>query len=157
MFGFGKKRAVAAERDRSAISRFKQGFNCAQAVISAYGGRFGADDKTLLSIASGFGGGMGCMGETCGAVTGAFMVIGMKQGTGNPLDRRAKKRTYALVREFAKRFKSRHDTTLCKELLGIDMSTPLGMRRFREQNPAMTVCPGFVESAIEILQQLLSR
>ena len=61
-----------------ALSRFAEGFNCSQAVFSSYAE--GIDEATALKIASGFGGGMGRMAETCGAVTGAMMVLGLKFG-----------------------------------------------------------------------------
>ena len=54
-------------------------FNCAQTVFSLFAPDLGIDEKTALKIASGFGGGMACA-ETCGAVTGAYMVIGLKHG-----------------------------------------------------------------------------
>ena len=67
----------------SALARFAQGYNCSQAVLSGYAGQFGLDEETAMKISSGFGGGMGRMADTCGAVTGAFMVLG-KYGQNSP-------------------------------------------------------------------------
>ena len=58
--------------------RFSQ-VNCAQTVFSLYAEDLGIDEETTLKIASGFGGGMK-RGATCGAITGAYMVIGLKFG-----------------------------------------------------------------------------
>ena len=63
-----------------ALSCFQEGFSCAQAVLSAYGPQYGLDRELALKVAGAFGGGMGHMGQVCGAVTGAFMVIGLKYG-----------------------------------------------------------------------------
>jgi C_GCAxxG_C_C family probable redox protein len=57
-----------------AVSCFKDGFSCSQAVLSAYGEQFGLDREMALKVSGAFGGGMGHLGETCGAVTGAFML-----------------------------------------------------------------------------------
>ncbi len=67
----------AMSRIENAVSRFAEGYNCSQAVLSAYAEQLGVDGETALKIAAGFGGGLGRMAETCGAVTGAFMVLGL--------------------------------------------------------------------------------
>jgi len=43
-----------------------------------YGGRSGLDRETALKVAGAFGAGMARTGGTCGSVTGALMVIGLK-------------------------------------------------------------------------------
>ena len=87
-----------------AVSCFKSGFSCSQAIFSTYGEQFGLDKHVALKISGTFGGGMAGMAETCGAVTGAFMVIGLKYGKIKPEDEESKRRAYALVKEFVKNF-----------------------------------------------------
>jgi C_GCAxxG_C_C family probable redox protein len=84
---------------------FAEGFNCAQSVFSPFCEDLGLDKKTALKISSGFGGGMAHMNETCGAVTGAFMALGLKYGRFIANDIDAKAKTNGLVHEFAKEFK----------------------------------------------------
>ena len=56
-----------------AVACFQEGFNCSQAVFLTYCEEFGLlDRKTALKIACGLGGGMGRLGGTCGAVSGAY-------------------------------------------------------------------------------------
>jgi C_GCAxxG_C_C family probable redox protein len=141
-------------RAETALSLFAKGFNCSQVVLSAYVEQFGLDGATAMKIASGFGGGMGRMGETCGAVTGAFMVLGLKFGGATP-DREAKERIHAKVREFAQYFKARNSSLSCKNLLGCDISTPKGHEAAREKGLFKTVCPKAVRDAIEILEEML--
>jgi C_GCAxxG_C_C family probable redox protein len=105
-----------------AVSCFKEGFNCAQALLSTYGSQFGLDQEMALKAAGAFGGGMGRMGETCGAVTGAFMIIGLRHGKIKSEDEQTKEKAYSLVREFVEKFKSRNGSVLCRELLGCDIS-----------------------------------
>jgi C_GCAxxG_C_C family probable redox protein len=138
----------------TAVSRFAEGFNCSQAVFSAYAEDLGLDEKAALKIAAGFGGGMGRMGETCGAVTGALLVLGLKYGGTTP-DRETKERVYERVREFAARFKARHGSLACRDLLGCDVGTAEGQEIARRQNMLTTACPQFVRSAAEILEELL--
>lgn len=142
-------------RVEQAVSCFKEGFSCSQALLSIYGVEFGLDHETALKVSGAFGGGMGRMGETCGAVTGAFMVIGLKYGNTRVDDRQAKEKTYSLVKEFVEKFKSRNGSIACRELLGCDISTPEGMEIAKEKNLFATLCPKLVSDAAEIIEQTL--
>ncbi len=141
-------------RIESALSRFAQGFNCSQAVLSAYAVQFELDEETAAKIASGFGGGMGRMADTCGAVTGAFMVLGLKYGQNSP-DREAKEAIYAQVKDFAGRFQARNGSLVCRDLLDCDISTAEGLQQAREAEMFSRTCPKFVRDACEILEEML--
>ena len=67
-------------RVERAVRRFAEGFNCSQAILSAYAEHFGLEEETAMKVAAGFGGGMGRLGRTCGAVTGAFMETRLTRG-----------------------------------------------------------------------------
>jgi len=138
-----------------AVECFHEGFSCSQAIASIYGLEYGMDRETLLKISSGFGAGMARLAESCGACTGAFMVLGLKYGRTRAEDNAAKEKTYALVQEFVKRFKSRRGSLLCRELLGADMSTAQGLKTALEKNLPHTVCPKLIRDAAEILEELL--
>jgi len=142
-------------RVERAVSCFKEGFSCSQAMLSSYGEQFGLNREIALKVSGAFGGGMARMGETCGAVTGAFMVIGLKYGNARVEDKQAKERAYSLVREFVDRFKSRNGSIVCRELLGYDISTPEGMKLVKEKKLTTTLCPKFVQDAAEIIEQIL--
>ena len=106
-------------------------------------------------LACAFGGGMGRMAKTCGAVTGAFMVIGLKYGQTQSNDKAAKEKTYALVREFADLFAKEHGSIECRELLACDINTPEGLKTANEKDLFKTICPKCVESAVKILEKIL--
>ena len=109
-----------------------------------------------LKIAQGFGGGMGRTARTCGAVTGAFMVLGLKYGNADINEKEAKERVYGLVREFTRRFESRNSSTVCRELLGCDISKPEGIKAARENGLFTSVCPKMVREAVEILSEMIN-
>ncbi len=140
-------------RVETALSRFAEGYNCCQAVLSAYAGQFGLDNETALKVAAGFGGGMGRMAETCGAVTGAFMVLGLEYGQASP-EREAKEAVYCRIGECARQFRARHGSLLCRELLECDISLPGGAQRARELELFSKACPQFVRGACEILEEM---
>ena len=138
-----------------AVSLFKNGFNCSQAMLATFGPLFNLDHETALKVSGAFGGGMGGLGETCGAVTGAFMVIGLKDGRINAEDLETEKRGYDLVRVFIDRFKSQHGSLICREILGCDISTPGGLKTAEEKELFTTLCPQLVQDSAEIIEQLL--
>lgn len=144
---------TSSDRLADAVSRFAEGFNCAQAVFSVYAEQIGLDYDTALKIAAGFGGGMGRMAATCGAVTGAFMALGLKYA-GVTTDRQTKEANYACIREFADRFKARNGSLVCRELLACDISTPEGLKRAMESGAFKNTCPKFVRDACEIMEEM---
>lgn len=138
-----------------AISLFKKGFRCSQAILSTYGIQFGLDQELALKLASPFGAGMGSLGNTCGAVTGAFMVLGLKYGNSKVGEMKKKEKAYEITKEFVERFKSRNGTIMCKDLLNCDISTFEGRNKAIEEKLFIEICPKFVRDSAEILEELL--
>ena len=140
-----------------AVALFQQGCSCSQAVLGVFAEELGLPRELAFKVAAGFGGGLGRLGGTCGVVSGAVMVLGLRHGGTVAGDRAAKEETYERVREFVRRFQARHGSSVCRELLGCDLSTPAGLQRAKEQKLTATLCPYFVASAVEILQGLEGR
>jgi len=145
--------SVKSEDVKQALACFKEGFNCTQAVLSAYGPQFGLDCESAVRIARAFGSGMG-MGETCGAVTGALMIIGLKHAGLKARSLFSKDRTEGIAREFVVRFKARNGTTVCRELLGCDVSSFGGLKKAKREKHFKKRCPKFVQDAAEILEEI---
>ena len=144
-----------SEKVKAAVACFREGFSCSQSILSTWSGEFGLERETALRVASAFGGGMASLGEVCGAVTGALVVIGLKHGQIQARDSQAKDRNYALVRDFAERFRSRNGSLLCRELLGCDLTTPEAREAARRKGLFAERCPRFVRDAAEILEDIL--
>jgi len=127
-------------------------FDCSQAILAAWCGDYGLEKETALKLSCGLAAGMARLGYTCGAVTGAYLVIGLVHGKSHPGDSAAKEKTFALVQEFDRRFREKHGSTNCTELLGIDLrdsDRELVGRQVREK------CHGYVRDAAEILEAIL--
>jgi C_GCAxxG_C_C family probable redox protein len=124
-------------------------------VLSSFGDEFELDRELALRVAGAFGGGMARMGESCGAVTGALMVIGLKYGKTKTGDDGAREKTYEMVGEFVKRFQSRHGSIVCKELLGHDLNNPEERAAVNEKGLFATLCPQLVRDAVQILEEIL--
>ena len=92
------------------------------------------------------------MAETCGAVTGAYMVLGLKTQTEGKSIQEIKDEAKAGVRKFNELFIARHGSLTCKKLLGVDISTPEGSAEANKKNLFNSVCKELVGSAAEILE-----
>jgi C_GCAxxG_C_C family probable redox protein len=144
------------DRVKTAQKSFKDGNSCSQAVFSAYAPNFGMDKELALKISSAFSGGMGSMGLTCGAVTGAFMVIGLKYGRVNPQDSSARDRTNARVQLFTELFRQRNNNKIsCNELIGCDWSDEKQIALLTEKGILKRVCSKCVKDAVEIIEEIL--
>ncbi len=127
--------------------------NCCQAVLGSIAPDHGLDEKTAIRLGTAFGGGMGRMGDVCGAVTGAFLALGMRYGDG-AAGAEAKEHVYRLVQSFVKEFRELHGSILCRELLGCEIGTPEGMAEAKEKGLFDTICVGFVRDSVEIANRL---
>lgn len=107
------------DRIQKATALFKQGFNCAQSVAGAFADYYGIDEKTMLRLATGFGGGIGRMRETCGAACGMFILCGLEKGFCEAPNTEAKGECYALVQKLAAEFEQECGSLICADLLGL--------------------------------------
>ncbi len=105
--------------EEKARNYFKEGYNCAQAVLLAFSEETGMDRTEAARLSSSFGGGMGRLREVCGAVSGMFMVAGLLAGYDDPKAHDEKTEHYRRIQELAAKFTEKNGSILCRELLGL--------------------------------------
>ncbi len=128
-------------------------YNCAQSVFAACGACGGMSEAACLVVAGPFGGGMGRMGETCGAVTGALMALGVRHGQEMATDPvHARGPLYDRAAAFVAAFRERHGGLTCKALTGCDLQTPEGQAKFKAGDLHHTLCDKLVASAVELVE-----
>ena len=133
---------------------FIQGIDCSQVVTGQFADKMGLSEEQARKAAACFGGGMMC-GETCGAVTGALMVIGMTCGHFIEGDMQQKDVMMQKTAEFKRLFGEAYPSCMCRELLGHDISRPGELEKVMEEGLLLEFCPDVVEKAIEILEKIL--
>ncbi len=145
------------ERIARAVAYFKEGFNCSQSVVAAFADLYGFTHEQALHMSASFGGGIGRMRLTCGAVCGMFLLAGLETAAMEGKDRATKSRNYAIVQMLAEKFRAENGTISCARLLGIDRNTPISS----EAEPrtaayyAKRPCPKMIESAARIFAEYL--
>ncbi len=141
-------------RSQHAGELFLSGYNCAQSVLLSFADDLKFSKELAQKLAAGFGGGMGKQQETCGAVTGAIMVLGLLRGEEVNNNEELKAAAYGSVKELSRDFISAYKTTQCRELIGCDLNTPEGSEKFKEEKIMENVCAGCVRKAVEIVEDL---
>lgn len=112
-------------RVEETMKRHDIGYNCAQAVACTYCDLVGIDEKLMFRLTEALGGGMGGKECTCGALSGACVLAGMKASTGNLEKPDSKAASYELSKEIVRQFKERTGSVVCKEIKGVETGTPL--------------------------------
>jgi len=144
-----------SQRVEKAVEAFTpEKCNCSQAVALAFADEAGFDEATAMNAARGFGGGIGRHGLTCGAVTGAVMVLGALATRSASSEKEAKDKAYDMVHQFTDRFTKQHGALACKDLIGLDLSTEAGRQLNADMQVSRKLCPGFVRAAAEIVEDL---
>ncbi|MCD8181606.1 MAG: C-GCAxxG-C-C family protein [Firmicutes bacterium] len=145
------------DRVQKAVELFKGGCNCSQAVVCAYSDLFGMDNNSAMRASEGFGGGMGRMRLTCGAVSGMCMLAGLKYGKGIPKDLETRIKVYGTVQKMAKEFEEKNGSVICGDLLGINKPKDTGAvpternAEFYKKRP----CVGCVEDCARLVEKYL--
>lgn len=130
-------------KKEKAIVLHDKGFNCAQAVACSFCEEMGVPEEVLFSACEGFGLGMGGMAATCGAVSGAVMLAGLKNSCGDPMHPKTKASTYQLTKAITKAFEEKNGTLVCKELKGVGTGKVLRS------------CSDCIKDAVDIVQKVL--
>ena len=110
-------------RIKRTIELHDKGYNCAQSVACAYCDLAGIDEQTALRATEGFGAGMGGQQATCGAVSGAVFLAGIKNADGVVGAPSSKAATYELSKTIVEAFQQKNGTIICCELKAIDPVT----------------------------------
>lgn len=138
-----------------ALERFSKGYNCAQSVFTVFAEEYGMDADQAWRVSALFGGGIARSGQTCGAVTGALMALGLLKADYQPQDSEAKDRLNRLALKFLESFQQIHQTTDCRELIGHDLRNPNEHHHARESGVFTNRCPLLVETSVVLLEEFL--
>ncbi len=141
-------------RSEEAKELFLSGYNCAQSILLSFADDLKFSKELAQKMAAGFGGGMGKRQETCGAVTGAIMVLGMMKGEEVNNNDELKAAAYGSVKDLTRDFVASYKTTRCRDLIGCDLNTPEGEAKYKEEKIMENVCAGCVEKAVQIVETL---
>ena len=131
-----------------------RGQDCSQVVLSHFAEKLGMSAEEANRAAAAFGGGSG-IGETCGAVVGAMIALGLRFGHTGPDDPARREEMMSKRAEFLQKWKDKRSFTECRDFLGHDISVPGEFEKVLEEGTMFSLCPGLVADAIEILDEMI--
>ena len=144
-------------RAETAKEKFLQGYACSQAVALAFCDVMGVEEDVVSKMMLPFGGGIGRLRMTCGAVSGMAAVVGMIFSSAENTPEN-KKETYAIVQELCAKFKAETGSLICAELLeGVKVPVEVGgaaearTQEYYKKRP----CAEMVALAAQILEEYL--
>jgi C_GCAxxG_C_C family probable redox protein len=146
-----------ANQIEKTIESFRGGLNCAQTVVSSYADELKFDKEMAVSISCGFGGGMGRLQGTCGAVTGSYMVLGMYNCKKHADNKERKAATYEMVQRFNEKFLEANGSTDCISLLNCEIKSDEGQLKAKESGLFVTVCEKCIIDSIAIVDNLIGK
>lgn len=142
-----------SSRAKLALQNGKDGQTCSEAVMTAFADITDLDITTARKLVSGMAGGMGGTGQTCGAVTSAYLTLGLLFGPEHAESTSERNNTMRLVNEFSTRFTAEFGSTTCTELCtGIDLASPEDRIRLRESG----LPEKFIYGAAALLEQMIA-
>ena len=131
------------ERAKKALEYHKKGYNCSQAVACSFCEEFGVDEETMFRMTEGLGLGMGGMEGTCGAISAAAVLAGLKISTADLEKPNSKGTSYKAAKACIAAFKEKNSTIVCRELKGVDTGKVL------------RACPDYICDAVAIIEENL--
>jgi C_GCAxxG_C_C family probable redox protein len=138
----------------SVAELFMKGFDCSQVVLAECAGDLGITREEACRMSAAFGGGMG-VGETCGAVVGAMIALGLKYGHCREDAMEQKDVMNRKRAEFIEAFRGKYGSCACRDLLGHDISVPGEFDKVLEEGLLFDFCPQVVCDTLEILEKIL--
>lgn len=89
----------------------------------AFADELGVERDLLIRMSSSFGGGLGRLRETCGAVSAMGLIVGLLEGKDfSAVGQEAKAEQYAKIQKLAGEFKAINGSIVCRELLGAKLA-----------------------------------
>lgn len=145
------------DRVQSATELYNQGYLCSQSVFAAFCEDYGISKELGLKLSKFLGFGYLFRGDYCGAISAAMMIYGLKYGSSEIYNDLLDEIYYNLTKEHINRFKEKHGSCICNELLHGKVSTGEGIQQIREKGYFDTKCPVFVKDSSEILIEIMNK
>lgn len=112
----------------------------------------GKEGPEVPRIATALGGGIGRMGDVCGALSAATIAIGIAYGRSS--EKEARDPAYERAQRLYREFREVMGATTCLELTGFDISTAEGYQRFHDSGQRTKVCNAAIALAARLAEEL---
>ena len=139
------------DRKREALRLHSAGMSCAQAVAGVFSDVIGLDRKTVFALSGTFGGGFK-VGEICGVLSGAGLVLGARWPHDRENDPETKAATGEKMKAFLSRFRERFPALVCRELKEL----PAALTAEEQAMGLDRACESYIVYAVSLLEEMLA-
>ena len=147
-----QKLTLKEDAGSRAVQLYKEGSNSCQAVLGAFQDEIGIDEAMAMKMGAGFGAGIGTMQKTCGAITGALMVLGCRHYDKDSLFE-SKQVMFDETQKLLIRFHKKFGSTECYSLVKIDFHKPGGLQKAREKRVFESHCQRYIREVCSIMEE----
>lgn len=133
------------DRIKLADELHRKGYSCSQSVAVACADLVDVPEEILFKATEGFGAGMGTMDGVCGALTGALLIAGLHNSTGNLVAPKSKGSTMKISKAMLTSFRVKSGAIICRELKGVDTGKMI------------CSCPDCIKHGVEVVEEQLTR
>jgi len=133
--------------------------NCAQSSFLALSEQFGLGNDDMVKALTSMPG-IAERGETCGAVTGSLLILGLVFGRNNLSDWQAYRDSLKPANEFCDQFEKEAGSTMCSDIIALkfgkhlDLRKPEDLTQFQESD-ATAKCSTIVQTAVRIAADII--
>ncbi len=151
---------ISSEIDEKVRACLLKSRNCAQTSFAVLQEQFGLDGDPILKALTAFPG-IALRCETCGAVTGSLMALGLVFGREELDDEKGFLRAVTSARTFCQRFEKELGSTMCGSIQEskfgrkFDLLDPEQKAVWDAANP-IDKCSGVVASGIQIAAEIIT-
>ena len=132
---------------------FKAGYTCSQAVALAFADLTEVEEEQLKKLTLPFGGGIGRLRLTCGAVSGMVAILGLLSS-----NEATKSDVYGETQTLCKRFEKENGSLVCGDLLtGANLQVTVGgeAEKRTDEYYKKRPCAELVYSSAKILEEYI--
>ena len=133
-----------SDRIKLADELHRKGYSCSQSVAVACADMVDVPKEILFKATEGYGAGMGTMDGVCGALTGALLIAGLKNSSGNLEQPRSKGATMKISKAMFNAFREKSGAVICRELKGVDTGKMI------------CSCPNCIKHGVEVVEENLT-
>jgi C_GCAxxG_C_C family probable redox protein len=146
---------MVMNRAEKAVDLFlNQGYKCSQSVLEVFRDRYDISKETAYKISMPLAGGSGDNGM-CGAVTGAYLVLGLEYGSSDVENKETFRDIIAKNRSISNKFREKNESTYCSKLTGVDVFSEEGSEIFTNENIKEEKCSLFVSECVQLLEEII--
>jgi C_GCAxxG_C_C family probable redox protein len=103
-------------------------YNCCESVLLTLAEYLDMDSDLIPRIGAAIGAGVSLNGLLCGSISSVAMIIGIKYGRGNAEEN--PEPVWKVMDEYVSAFKKRFGYVNCKQLTGLNLKTPEGLKEY---------------------------